>query len=60
MEAIMQTPQELREQSCQYLRIAEKETTLALKRRLTSHALALDYLAEKIEREAVLREDSAA
>ncbi len=47
----MPTPSELREQSRHYRKIAENETTLFLKRSLASHALALDYLAEKIERE---------
>jgi hypothetical protein len=56
----MPTPRELREQSRQYRWIAEQETTLVLKRGLRSHALALDYLAEKIEREEMLQKDSAA
>jgi hypothetical protein len=47
----MPTPAELREQSHQYREIAERESALAIKRSLVSHALALAQLAEKIERE---------
>lgn len=53
-------PAELRAQSRLYRRAADIETTLAIKRRLTSHALALDHLAEKIERQDAAREESAA
>ena len=53
----MPTPWELREQSRQYRKIADNETTLFLKRGLTSHALALDYLAERIEREESLERE---
>lgn len=45
----MLTPIELREQSHVYRKVAETETTLALKDRLTSHARALVRLADKIE-----------
>ena len=44
------TPADLRELSRLYRDASEKETTLEIKRRLASHALALAQLAEKIER----------
>jgi len=48
-------PSELREESRRYRRAAEHETNLHLRRKLVSHALALDYLAEKIQREEAVR-----
>jgi hypothetical protein len=59
MEAAMPTPRELREQSHLFLKTAEKEPTLVIKRKLASHALALAQLAEKIEREAMRKESIA-
>lgn len=55
----MPTPTDLREQSRLFRQRAESEPTLVLKRSLTSHALALDYLAEKIECEETERAQSA-
>jgi hypothetical protein len=53
----MPAPYELREESRRYRRAAEHETNWNLKRKLVGHALALDYLAERIQREeAVLAE----
>ncbi len=54
----MPAPYELREESRRYRRAAENETNLHLRRKLVSHALALDYLAEKIQREEAVREDA--
>lgn len=51
MEAATLRPAELRELSRQYRELAEKESTLAIKRRLASHTLALAQLAERIERD---------
>jgi hypothetical protein len=48
-------PSELREESRRYRRAAEHETNLHLRRKLVSHALALDYLAEKLTREEDVR-----
>lgn len=56
----MPTPSKLREQSNEYREMARKETTLALKRYLASHALALAELAEKIARDEAVRERPAA
>ena len=56
----MPTPAELREQSRLYRKATDKEITLAIKRRLASHALALAELAEKIERDEAAREKSEA
>jgi hypothetical protein len=56
----MPIPAELREQSRLYRRAAEIETAIAIKRRLTSHALALAQLAEKIERQERSRPESPA
>jgi hypothetical protein len=60
MEANMPTPTQLREESIRFRKVADTETTLALKDRLFSHALALDYLAERIEREAALEAELVA
>lgn len=49
-------PVNLRQQSRQYLMAAAQETTLALKRRLASHALALAMVAERIELEEAGRQ----
>jgi hypothetical protein len=49
-EATM-TPTELRMQSRVYRRAAAAEPTLEIKHRLANHALALELLAESIERE---------
>ena len=51
-------PRELREESRRYRRAAEHETNLHLRRKLVSHALALDYLAEKLLREEFVRGDA--
>ncbi len=45
----MLTPAQLRDASRLYLQAAEEETTLDIKRRLASHALALAQLAEHTE-----------
>ncbi len=52
------TPAELREQSDLYRQAAEKETTLEIKRRLASHALALAQLAERIKRDKFVTESN--
>jgi hypothetical protein len=48
----MPTPAQLLEASRGYCEAAEMEATPEIKRRLTSHALALARLAEEIERRA--------
>jgi hypothetical protein len=48
---LMLIPAELREQSCFYRRLAERECNLAIKRLLARHALAVAQLAERIERD---------
>ncbi len=52
----MARPAELRDQSRQFRRAAERETTRVLSQALISHALALDYLAEKIECEEAIKD----
>jgi hypothetical protein len=47
----MLTPAELREESRLYRRAATKEADPQLKMRVSNHALALDLLAGRIERE---------
>ena len=47
----MLTPAELRDQSRRYRKASAKGIVLEFKRRLASHALALAFLAEKLERQ---------
>jgi hypothetical protein len=50
----MLTPAELRDQSRRYREAAAKEIVVEFKRRLASHALALAFLAEKVERQETM------